>query len=271
MELPGAGGHLRSSKMQHLDRLLTSTKAMVSFISETRNATINRTALINHFNLTDAFVVPALGQSGGLWLLSSADISFNVVDHDRHSIFAICNLSSTNQTFALICIYGDPHHRSTQAIWTRVQNFVLSNTNLPVICTGDLNDIMNSNEKVGPCRTNPTRINRFCDYVKQCGLIDLGYSGPAYTWTNKRFSSIPTFQRLDRSLANANWCSAFPSSTVLHLPMLKSDHAPILTMFQSSIAKTTKPFRFKNYWLLEQDFNEVARSSWDRSATRTFN
>lgn len=42
-------------------------------ISETRNS-IKRTALVNHFNYFDAFVVSAQGQSGGLWLIWNDDV-----------------------------------------------------------------------------------------------------------------------------------------------------------------------------------------------------
>lgn len=52
--------------MAHLSRLLLSTKAQVCFISETRNSSITKTALKNHFHLNDAYVVPSVGQSGGL-------------------------------------------------------------------------------------------------------------------------------------------------------------------------------------------------------------
>jgi hypothetical protein len=64
----GSGGTLRNSKMTHLAHLLTSTKAHVYFISETRNSSISRTSIVNRFNVVDAFVVLAQGQSGGLWL-----------------------------------------------------------------------------------------------------------------------------------------------------------------------------------------------------------
>ena len=101
--------------------------------------------------------------------------------------------------------------------------------------------IIHVNEKVGPGRPNVRRINAFCDQVKQCGFIDLGYSGPAYTWTNKRFTTTPTFQRLDRCLANAEWCMAHPATTVYHLPMLRSDHAPILTILNSARRRINKP------------------------------
>lgn len=119
---------------------------------------------------------------------------------------------------------------------------------------GDLNNVMHPNEKFGPRPVNVARISTFCWLVKDCDLVDLGFSGLAYTWCNKHFNTNPTFERLDRSLGNAEWCAAFPSTTVFHLPMMISDHAPILTVLQSSRAKPRKPFRFENWWLMEGDF-----------------
>jgi len=135
---------------------------------------------------------------------------------------------------------------------------------------GDMNELMNANEKCGSGKADIRRINMFCDYVKQCGFLDLGYSGPAYTWTNKRFSTTPTFQRLDRCLANAEWCMAYPRTTVYHLPMRRSDHAPILTMLDSTRHHNNKIFRFKNWWLMEQDYMQVAKESWMKSYNRPF-
>ena len=87
----GSGETLRSSKMTHLTRLLASTKAQVCFISETKNSTISRTSIINRFNAVDAFVVPAQGQSRGLWLFWNQDVSLTIVDHSSNYIFALCN------------------------------------------------------------------------------------------------------------------------------------------------------------------------------------
>jgi hypothetical protein len=67
---------------------------------------------------------------------------------------------------------------------------------------GDLNNIMSASEKKGPRPANLRRISDFSGMVKDCGLFDLGYNGPAYTWTNKRFNSNPTFERLDHFFAN---------------------------------------------------------------------
>ena len=120
-----------------------------------------------------------------------------------------------------------------------------------MLCMGDLNELMHANEKLGPSCADVNRISAFCAYVKQCGFIDLGYNGPAYTWTNKRFSSVPTYERLDRCLGNADWCLAFPSTTIYHLPMMYSDHATILAVLNSQRPRTNKPFHFENWWLME--------------------
>lgn len=93
---------------------------------------------------------------------------------------------------------------------------------------GDLNEIMHASEKCGPKSANLSRIRDFCYWVKQCGFIDLGFNGPAYTWSNKRLTSNPTYERLDRCLANVEWCASFPRTTIYHLPVLYGGHAPIL-------------------------------------------
>jgi hypothetical protein len=135
---------------------------------------------------------------------------------------------------------------------------------------GDLNNIMSAREKKGPHPANLRRISDFCGMVKECDLFDLGYNGPAYTWTNKRFNSNPTFEHLDWFLANAEWCASFPNTVVYHLPMIRSDHAPILVIPTSNKSTRKKPFRFENYWLLEQDFKRVAQKSWHLSQNRPF-
>jgi hypothetical protein len=266
----GSGGSFRSSTMLHLARLLNSTKSQVCFISETRNASITKNAIKNHFNYKDAFVVTSQGQSGGLWLIWNDDIDLTVVDHSHHFIFALCTNKATMKQYGLVCIYGDPHHRLTSVIWSQVLNFIELNNSLPMFCMGDFIDIMHASEKLGPSAADVNRISNFCGYVKQCGLFDLGYSGPAYTWTNKHFSSIPTYERLDRCLGNAEWCLAHPNTTIYHLPMMYSDHAPILVVLNSQRPRINKPFRFENWWLMDEQYHVIAKDSWNLSSNRMF-
>lgn len=160
-------------------------------------------------------------------------------------------------SFNLVCSYGDPHHKRTQSI--------------SFICMGDLNNIMPPNEKWGPGPPCLTRINNFCALVKQCGFMDLGYSGPAYTWTNRRFTTNPTYERLDA------WEILIGANVFLNLWFIICRCyiviMPLSLLFCRALASGPKPkrnFRFQNWWLNEDDFHEVANQAWLRSTGKPF-
>uniref|UniRef100_A0ACD5U719 Uncharacterized protein n=1 Tax=Avena sativa TaxID=4498 RepID=A0ACD5U719_AVESA len=142
---------------------------------------------------------------------------------------------------------------------------------MPMLCIGDMNELLYDMDK-NSCNVNRSRMNTFRSLVKQCGFFDLGFSGPAYTWTNKRFSSKPTFERLDRCLANAEWCDAYPVSNVYNMPLIHSfsDHAAILLSTDGHVRRIKKQFKFENWWLKERDFQDHAKSIWITSKNKSF-
>jgi hypothetical protein len=117
---------------------------------------------------------------------------------------------------------------------------------------------------------NKNRMRTFNTYVKQCGLFDLGFSGPACTWTNKRFSSTPVFERMDRCLANAEWCGLFPNINVFNLPIMFDDHAPILISTESQFHRPKLHFKFENWWTMDDDFQVIAKNAWAITSHKPF-
>ena len=170
----GSGGSLGNPKMLHLARLITSTNVQVIFVSETRNSRLTWSDLLNRLNVDDAHIVPAQGQSGGLWFLSRNGVQLDVLESSHHFFFALCVHKHLQKKFGLVCVYGDPHHLQTARIWRQVQNFVVTYPSLPFICMGDLNDIMHPSEKLGPRVANARQISEFCCLVKDCGFFLLG-------------------------------------------------------------------------------------------------
>jgi hypothetical protein len=61
-----------------------------------------------------------------------------------------------------------------------VADFVYDNSKLPKLCLGDMNDLLYDMDKRSP-NINHSRMHAFSSFVKECGLFDLGYNGPAYT------------------------------------------------------------------------------------------
>jgi hypothetical protein len=90
MELAqGSGESLSSPKMLHLAHLIKSTNAQVIFVSETHNSRFSKNYLLNCFNINNVHIVPACGQSGGLWLLSSLDVELDVAESSHHFFFSL--------------------------------------------------------------------------------------------------------------------------------------------------------------------------------------
>lgn len=170
----GIGGHLGSRKMQHLQRLIHSTQAKVIFISETKCSKFSASDLVNHFHVANSHVVPAERASGGLWLMWDEDIDLTIVQSTANYILAFGVYKHSGIMFNLLCIYGDPNHRTTSAIWSEISSFVVQSKHRSTFCMGDLNEIMHANEKFGSVPPNQVRINIFKHYVNNIGLMDLG-------------------------------------------------------------------------------------------------
>lgn len=71
-----------------------------------------------------------------------------------------------------------------------------------------------------------------------CQMLDLGYVGYDFTWSNNRGGEDNVQERLDRFMANQEWKDLFMGSYVTHLEKRKSDHLPILLIIRTSIEET---------------------------------
>lgn len=57
---------------------------------------------------------------------------------------------------------------------------------LPWIIGGAFNEIIHLSEKNGGLNRCSYSMNLFGEVLNQCGLIDLGYIGPSFTWSNNQ-------------------------------------------------------------------------------------
>lgn len=78
-------------------------------------------------------------------------------------------------------------------------------------------------------------------------LIDLGYNGAKFTWSNMRGVGGLVLSRHDRGLCNHQWRLIFPEACITHLARAKSDHCPLLLQLDPSAQPQAhlKPFRFE--------------------------
>ncbi|KAA3481487.1 reverse transcriptase [Gossypium australe] len=143
----------------------------------------------------------AIGQgSGGIWVEWKDNICFNIIHNHPQFI---------------------PNKAKRKSLWTDLLEVIPSDPILWLILR-DFDAILSPKDKKSD-RSTGKRCKLFGNFVDSCNLQDLGSIGPAFTWQRGN-----TQERIDRSLANDSWISTFRHTLVYHLPLIKSDHRPIL-------------------------------------------
>lgn len=71
-------------------------------------------------------------------------------------------------------------------------------------------------------------IAKFKETIKHCNLLDMGYKGYPFTWSNRRYRDHYIEERLDRFLCSKDWGSHFQTSAATNLISWVTDHCPIV-------------------------------------------
>lgn len=129
---------------------------------------------------------------------------------------------------------------------------------------GDFNDVLIANDKLGGNPINRRRVAKLWNKINYCKLMDLGFKGSKYTWSNhNKISSNHIMERLDKFLANDAWVKMFPKASIIHLPKTHSDHNPILLeLIPKRSNPLSKPFRLESYWCGHPEFGNIVKECW---------
>lgn len=170
-----------------------------------------------------------VGFHGGIKILwndrdTTLDI-LSVTDQAIHVFVQVCS-SNPNSHWILSAIYASPVQQTNFNLWDDLANFATSHS-LPWLLTVDFKDILSHNESLSSTLPSHKCIEAFNNLLNNCNLMDLGFSGPKFMWSNKRNNGL-VMKRLDRALSNPQWKVLFEDAHVCHLPRTSSDHHPIL-------------------------------------------
>ncbi|CAL1358518.1 unnamed protein product [Linum trigynum] len=238
----------------------------IVFIVEPRTSGKDADAVIAKMGFDCFKKVDAIGFSGGIWVLwNSADFLITELDKGPQFFHFRCVDLQVNRTVELTAIYAKPNDHDRRPLWDSLRH-IEQNMKSPWLLVGDFNSICSASDRQGGAGFNSQRTTHFNECISDCNLIDVGFTGPRFTWTNGRLS-----QRLDRALCNRDWLDCFPETSNTHLPRVRSDHRPVLvrsSMDQPSPRKK-RPFRFLAAWLCHESFPSTIDSAWTRG--RDFN
>uniref|UniRef100_A0A2N9GCH6 Reverse transcriptase domain-containing protein n=1 Tax=Fagus sylvatica TaxID=28930 RepID=A0A2N9GCH6_FAGSY len=148
-------------------------------------------------------------------------------------------------------------------------------SSLPWLVCGDFNEIMDNGEKLGFRSRAQRLMNNFREALTDCGLSDLGFQGPKFTWSNLQSNENVIFARLDRGVSTREWLRLFPATKVRILPFAPSDHHAVIVDYNFEVTQSIRrkhQFKFQAIWVKREGCEEVVRKAWEtpQDGTRMF-
>lgn len=123
----------------------------------------------------------------------------------------------------------------------------------------DFNVVRNQDERRGSVFYQ-RRAAIFNEFIHATGLQELKLSARRFTWIGMGGMKL---SKLDRFLVSPDLLNEWPAVYVTVLERTFADHCPLLKSSDSDYGPI--PFRFFDHWMLDEDFNVMVISVWERS------
>ncbi|XP_023874018.1 uncharacterized protein LOC111986582 [Quercus suber] len=158
----------------------------VMIIIETKIGGPRPKAISDRLPFDGAIHMETIGLAGGLWVLwDSSQVEVSELASTEQEIHAIVKVISSNSSWVLSAIYASPRYAERCLLWNNLTT-VASLHSLPWVLAGDFNEVLIGEDKFGGRAVNISRALRFKECLDSCRMIDLGFSGARYTWSNRR-------------------------------------------------------------------------------------
>lgn len=92
-------------------------------------------------------------------------------------------------------------------------------------------------------------------------MVDLRFSGPRYTLSNKWHGAALIREQFDRSIANTDWRLLFPRATITHFSCIGSDYGAIILDTFGDQNCGLRPFTFEPFWVSKASCHMVVEDT----------
>ncbi|XP_071932920.1 uncharacterized protein [Coffea arabica] len=135
---------------------------------------------------------------------------------------------------------------------------------------GDMNDIVSNEKKWGGRKRADISFENFRDFINTNELVDIGYEGKPWTWSNRWDNEGEIRERLDRVLGSGSWCNSFRNARCRHLETKASDHSMLLVDTKPAMGKRWKKrFMFDRNWFQHKEVGNIVKLAWNTSCIRS--
>nr|XP_023875292.1 uncharacterized protein LOC111987785 [Quercus suber] len=235
---------------------------IIMVITETRLSSARAIEIIETLPFDGVEVINTIGYAGGIWLLWSLNaVHVDILATTEQEIHAIIRVRSQSLNWLISAIYATPRFAKRCILWENLK--MLANLHdLPWALMGDFNEVLSEEEKSGGNLVCMRRVRAIKECMDACHVMDLGFLGPKFTWSNKRETGDLIQRRLDRCWANPDWKEFYSEANVTHLARINSDHCPLVLNLNPNMGNVSdKTFRFQSIWLNHEEFPTVVKEA----------
>lgn len=216
------------------------------FLIETKCADEIVAKVMKYLGFTFFFSVSPLGSKGGLAFCWRPNLKFDVLLLSHHIFHLLVHPENEVPSFLCSLVYGPSLWKDKGNFW-KAMELLEGEPGTLRVCLGDFNYVLCQSEKRGGRTVRVSSSRGLVNFLESHGYVDLGFSGRQFTWSNRRAGLAHTQERIDRSIANIPWRTAFPNATVSHHPIAPSDHISIILDFLGVEISVPKAFKFKGF------------------------
>ena len=254
--------------------LVKKFRPSLLFLSQTRMRDSKARNFMWSLGYDTAFAVSSDGFSGGLVLYALSSMSVKLLAYSSHLIdVRVCPVDGPmwRATF----VYGESKRELRHIFWDRLR-FLRAQWNGPWICAGDFNETLYADEHLGARERCESQMSLFRECLHDCGLSDMGFVGPKFTWSNKQDDGRNVKVRLDCAVANADFVQLFEDYRVENVITTSSDHYALYVSLKResfSMHRPTStgqhPFKYEAAWMRAPDYFSTVEDAWVKNTSGT--
>jgi hypothetical protein len=244
--------------------LSRSADAKIVFLGETRQKEEKMRRLRGRLGLKGFVGLDSDGRSGGLALFWHEQLVVDVLEATERYIDVHIRVSAHEPCWRLTCVYGEPRTEHRHLMWDKLRA-LKPRSDQPWCVIGDFNEAMWPFEHFSATPRSESQMRIFRETLEVCELVDLGFSGRAYTYDNKRSGNANVQVRLDRAVADNSWRNIFAEAKVVHKVTPCSDHCAIILECIEEVVQGPRPARkyYEVMWERDPSLPERVAAAWE--------
>ncbi|XP_071902937.1 uncharacterized protein [Coffea arabica] len=197
-----------------------------------------------------------MNRSGGMALMWKEEVKIKQVIKTAFTIEAHVEDRETKTTSWFIGIYASCDNLIRKSQWKVVKDRKKLWGEKWIIA-GDFNDILSNEEKWGGRWREENSFTDFNNFINDNQLVDIGFEGNPWTWSNNWEDVGEVRERLDRDLCCIDWSLVFDKANCKHIDTFASDHSILMIDTNPETRKRKKKWKNNSNYNAKKKINQL--------------